>query len=150
MFLGESKAGDVSGMHNWIQLYLEERAGHLDYKGYIKPKVKARGPTVPSEHEQLITIQFAWHDELKPVSSSFIGVSPEFEVALYSLFFFMNEEKQVVPLGPYRVEITVHRYRSRGQDYIGTAYPGPAPLTEDQAATKIQSTFRRKQATTRR
>ena len=27
VFLGESKAGEVVGLHNWIRLYLEERKG---------------------------------------------------------------------------------------------------------------------------
>ena len=47
--------------------------------------------TTPSEHEQLITIQFEWCGELKPESSSFIGVSPTFEIALYSLCFLCGE-----------------------------------------------------------
>ena len=33
VFLGETKNGEVTGMHNWIQIYEEERKGHLDYVG---------------------------------------------------------------------------------------------------------------------
>lgn len=41
MFVGEIKKLDhggleVTGFHNWIQLYLSEKAGNLDYKGYFK------------------------------------------------------------------------------------------------------------------
>lgn len=28
----------ISGFHNWIQFYLEEKRGKVDYKGYLKPR----------------------------------------------------------------------------------------------------------------
>jgi len=34
VFVGEVKDGKVSGMHNWIQLYIEEKRGNLDYRGW--------------------------------------------------------------------------------------------------------------------
>ena len=71
----------------------------LRYLGYIK-RARARRArcTAPSEWEQLITIQFMWEAEVKPVSSSFIGTSPEFEMALYSLCFLAGGEENVVRL----------------------------------------------------
>jgi hypothetical protein len=33
----------VVGLHNWIRLYLEEKKGNIDYRGFIKPKRKPRG-----------------------------------------------------------------------------------------------------------
>ena len=33
----------VTGCHNWIQLYLEEKKGTMDYLGFIKPRVKVEG-----------------------------------------------------------------------------------------------------------
>jgi hypothetical protein len=87
-------------------------------------------------------LQFSWYGELKRVSSSLIGVSPEFEVALYTLCFLCGEESNIVTLGPYRTEITCHKYRSRGAEYIGTTFPGPAPADEDQAAAVIQRNYR--------
>lgn len=36
MFVGETRgAKDVIGFHNWIQFYLQEKAGNVDYQGYI-------------------------------------------------------------------------------------------------------------------
>lgn len=36
IFLTELKNDQISGLHNWIYLHEEEKAGRLDYKGYIK------------------------------------------------------------------------------------------------------------------
>ena len=36
VFVGETRgAKDVIGFHNWIQFYLQEKAGNVDYQGYI-------------------------------------------------------------------------------------------------------------------
>jgi len=36
VFLNEVKNGTIIGLHNWIYFYEEEKAGRLNYKGYIK------------------------------------------------------------------------------------------------------------------
>jgi len=71
VFIGEVKDHQVTGFHNWIQMYLEEKAGRLDYLGYIKPKQRGRSVMEPHEYEQLITLQFAWENEVKPVSTRY-------------------------------------------------------------------------------
>lgn len=112
VFVGETKDDvEIVGMHNWIQLYLEERASlrrkdnNFDYKGFIRPKRRALSSTQPSSLEQLVTIQFEWRGAFKSVSSSLIGTSPEFELALYTLCFFCGAEENVVSLGPYRAQV---------------------------------------------
>lgn len=35
VFVGETRGKEVIGFHNWIQFYLQEKAGNVDYKGYI-------------------------------------------------------------------------------------------------------------------
>ncbi len=36
VFVGETRGGtEVLGFHNWIQFYLQEKAGNVDYQGYI-------------------------------------------------------------------------------------------------------------------
>lgn len=121
VFVGEEKDGKITGFHNWIQMYLEEKAGRLDYKGYIKPR--DRRSKQPDDLQQVITIQFSWEKELKDISSSFIGVSPEFEFALYTMMFLLGYEKEVVECGEYDVEITTFSYMSKGKNYIGSAFP---------------------------
>ncbi|KAG8065543.1 hypothetical protein GUJ93_ZPchr0004g39859 [Zizania palustris] len=105
VFVGEIKGrgqGDdeVSGFHNWIQFYLEEANGNVDYQGYIFPR---RRGELPDSETQLLTVQFEWHGVLKSVSSTLIGVSPEFELALYTLCFFMGGEDNRVDIGPFPI-----------------------------------------------
>jgi poly(U)-specific endoribonuclease len=147
---GDGGVDEVTGLHNWIVLYLEEQAGRLDYQGFIKPRRQqrnqgfGRAATLDSSL-QLITTQFIWNGCKKPCSSSFIGVSPEFEMALYTLCWFFNEEeKNIVTCGPYRIMLTAYRQRYKGKDYIGTAFPSEAPLTESEGAQRIQRQFRNK------
>ena len=129
------RGDEVTGLHNWVQLYKEERRGALDYKGFIKPRRRPRGSSAqgqPDSSQQLISLQFTWNGALKPVSSSFIGTSPEFELALYTLCFFLGEEKNVVFVGPYKVEITCHKWTQRGKQFISTSFPSDAPIDENE------------------
>ncbi|KAL6651135.1 hypothetical protein ACP70R_010060 [Stipagrostis hirtigluma subsp. patula] len=121
VFVGEIKGrqgeSEVSGFHNWIQFYLEEAKGNVDYQGYIFPRRRGESP---DSETQLLTVQFEWHGVLKSVSSTLIGVSPEFEVALYTLCFFIGGEDNRVDIGPYTVNIKCYRM---GNNKIGSAFP---------------------------
>ncbi|KAJ4712592.1 Poly(U)-specific endoribonuclease-B like [Melia azedarach] len=119
VFVGEIKQygeQEVSGFHNWLQFYLEEAKGNVDYQGYIFPR--RRGQILDSE-TQLLTIQFEWNGILKSVSSTLVGVSPEFEIALYTLCFFVGGEDNHIQLGPYSVNIKCYRFGDR----IGSVFP---------------------------
>lgn len=122
VFTGEVKDGDVSGMHNWIQLALEEEKGKLDYRGYIKPRNASDADSDSDDH--LLTIQFRWNGVEKFVGTSFIGVSPEFEIAVYTACFLVGDEENEVTLntGTGAFDITIKCYRM-AYDKIGTAYP---------------------------
>ncbi|XP_005729086.1 poly(U)-specific endoribonuclease-C-like [Pundamilia nyererei] len=119
VFVGEAKYGkEIMGLHNWVQFYLQEKHDHVDYKGY-----KARdNKDTPDEDDHVLNLQFSWKGLVKPVGGSFIGVSPEFEVALFTIIFFMSTEKMtsvVVKVDEYVLELVVCRH---GQS-IGTSYP---------------------------
>lgn len=119
VFVGEIKERgekEVSGFHNWLQFYLEEAKGNVDYQGYIFPR---RRGEIPDSDTQLLTIQFEWNGVLKSVSSSLIGVSPEFELAIYTLCYFVGGEENHVEIGPYPVNIKCYRLG----DSIGSAFP---------------------------
>ncbi|KMZ58477.1 Poly(U)-specific endoribonuclease [Zostera marina] len=120
VFVGEinnREENSISGFHNWIQFYIEEAKGCVDYQGYIFPR--RRGQT-PDSETQLLTLQFEWNGVRKTLSSTFVGVSPEFEIALYTLCFFVGEENNHVYVGPYSVNIKCYRF---GRDKIGSIFP---------------------------
>ncbi|XP_057521077.1 uncharacterized protein LOC130801282 [Amaranthus tricolor] len=119
VFVGEIKdrgEQQVSGFHNWLQFYLEEAKGNADYQGYILPR---RNGQFPDAETQLLTVQFEWNGVLKSLSSMFIGVSPEFELALYTLCFFAGGEDNHIEVGPYPVNIKCYRMGNK----IGSAFP---------------------------
>eukprot|EP00656_Telonema_subtile_P050915 TRINITY_DN6719_c0_g1_i2.p1 TRINITY_DN6719_c0_g1~~TRINITY_DN6719_c0_g1_i2.p1 ORF type:complete len:261 (-),score=75.70 TRINITY_DN6719_c0_g1_i2:280-1062(-) len=127
VFVGEEKDGKIIGFHNWIQFYFEEKKNEVDYKGFIVPR--KRGSEFPDGDEQLLTIQFAWDSEddgqaeVKMMSSMLIGVSPEFEMALYTLCFLAGEEENVVKIGPYDVMVKCYKIRTRSGIRIGSSFP---------------------------
>ncbi|XP_077991670.1 uridylate-specific endoribonuclease B-like [Glandiceps talaboti] len=110
VFVGETRGGsdDVMGFHNWIQYYLQEKRGNIDYKGWIPPR--GRRSHKPVDNPRLVSIQFAWKQDVKAVGSSFIGTSPEFEVALYTICFYCGDETNLIEVGDYEFEIKVHRW----------------------------------------
>lgn len=73
----------------------------------------------PDCDTQLLTVQFEWHGILKSVSTTLVGGSPEFEIALYTLCFFVGVEDNHVQLGPYTVNIKCYRFG----DKIGSVFP---------------------------
>ncbi|XP_041847575.1 poly(U)-specific endoribonuclease-C-like [Melanotaenia boesemani] len=119
VFVGETKFGkEIMGLHNWIQFYLQEKRGNVDYKGYKARDNKDR----PDEDDHMLNLQFSWKGLVKPIGGSFIGVSPEFEVALFTIIFLMSTEKMtsvVVKVDEYMLELVVYRH---GQS-IGTSFP---------------------------
>ncbi|KAG7217406.1 hypothetical protein INR49_021573 [Caranx melampygus] len=118
VFVGETKSGtEIIGFHNWIQFYLQEKNRHLDYKGY-----KAREHDLPDHDDHVLNLQFSWHELVKPVGSTFIGTSPEFEMALFTVVFLMNTERSttvLVNIDQCQMELVVIRH---GRS-LGTAYP---------------------------
>ncbi|KAK7251831.1 hypothetical protein RIF29_35385 [Crotalaria pallida] len=117
VFVGEIKQNnEVSGFHNWLQFYLEEAKGRVDYQGYIFPRQRGE---IPDSETQLLTIQFEWNGVLKSVSSTLVGVSPEFEIALYTLCFYVGGEDNHIQLGPYAVNIKCYHLG----DKIGSVFP---------------------------
>ncbi|XP_075953266.1 uridylate-specific endoribonuclease C [Anarhichas minor] len=119
VFVGETKYGqEIMGLHNWVQFYLQEKHDHVDYKGY---KARDRKDT-PDEDDHVLNLQFSWKGLVKPVGGCFIGVSPEFEVALFTIIFLMSTQKMtsvVVKVDEYVLELVVYRH---GRS-IGTSYP---------------------------
>jgi len=117
VFLNEVKNGTIIGLHNWIYFYEEEKAGRLNYKGYIK-KLDIENKL------KVLKIRFSHHELEKPVNTIFIGSSPEFELALYTLCFKVRPDLSCpISLGGTKFKITTFSWRYRGKYLIGSAFP---------------------------
>eukprot|EP00571_Detonula_confervacea_P009856 CAMPEP_0172301444 /NCGR_PEP_ID=MMETSP1058-20130122/3332_1 /TAXON_ID=83371 /ORGANISM="Detonula confervacea, Strain CCMP 353" /LENGTH=513 /DNA_ID=CAMNT_0013011561 /DNA_START=7 /DNA_END=1548 /DNA_ORIENTATION=+ len=123
VFVGEVKNGQVSGFHNWIMFWLEERKGNIDYRGYIKPR--SRDSTAQTnDDDPVLTLQFSWNGVEKFVGTSIIGVSPEFELALYTMAFLAGEDENVVTLdtGGECFDLNVKCHKYDGGSKVGSCY----------------------------
>ncbi|KAF6118488.1 endonuclease, poly(U) specific [Phyllostomus discolor] len=120
VFSGEVKKGKVTGFHNWIRFYLQEKEGLVDYYSYIYD-----GPW--ESYPDVLAMQFNWDGYYKEVGSAFIGSSPEFEFALYSLCFIARPGKTCqLSLGGHPLAIKTYSWDKstygNGKKYIATAY----------------------------
>ena len=127
VFVGEVKNGNVSGFHNWIMFYLEERRGHVDFRGYIKPKSSCRESFTAetNDDDPVLTLQFKWNGVEKFVGTSFIGVTPEFEMALYTLAFLSGDcDENVITLdcGHEKFDLDVKCHKYDGNTKVGSCY----------------------------
>nr|XP_057910374.1 uridylate-specific endoribonuclease A [Doryrhamphus excisus] len=121
IFAGEIKGGKVSGFHNWIQFYLLEQSGQLNYYSH-----SFNGPW--TRYPDVMGMQFMWDGYFKQVGSAVIGCSPEFDFAIYSLCYITRPGKQCrLSLGGKELIIQTYTWNNssygNGKKYIGTAYP---------------------------
>ena len=115
---GEVKKGKVSGFHNWLFFLLEEQKGDVNYYGFSKGFGFGRG------RGGILKTIFEWEGTLKPVSSIFIGLSPELEMAIYTLAVLLKpDEPCTISLGGKTIDIQTHVFKNRGKKYLGSAFP---------------------------
>ena len=116
VFVGEIRKNKVIGFHNWIQLYRQEQAGNVDYRGTVGKQ----------SNDTILTYNLKWMGSEKPIGSSLIGVSPEFELALYTLLFLVGKKDNavLVDLGHGGVKgetkLDIKCFRMRGK--VGSCY----------------------------
>jgi len=125
-FVGEekydrrTKESKIIGLHNWLQFWREEKAGNIDYLGYVG-----------KQGNSLVSVRFSWQDddpdlEKKSVSTFLVGSSPAFEMAMLTCAFLgFNGEAKVPGLyfgreGP--LELVAYSWKSKGQTLVRTAY----------------------------
>jgi len=124
VFVGEVKNGQVSGFHNWIMFWLEEKKGNIDYRGYIKPRSRDSNAET-NDDDPVLTLQFSWNGVEKFVGTSFIGVSPEFELALYTMAFLAGEDENIVTLDTSNGEafdLNVKCFKYDGGSKVGSSF----------------------------
>ncbi|KAL7439371.1 hypothetical protein ACHAXM_009623 [Skeletonema potamos] len=125
VFVGEVKNGQVSGFHNWIRFYLEEKRGNVDFRGYIKPKCRDSFTSETNDDDPILTLQFEWNGVEKFVGTSFIGVTPEFEMALYTMAFFSCDgDENIITLdaGCEKFDLKVNCHKYDRDTKVGSCY----------------------------
>uniref|UniRef100_A0A8C4T900 Uridylate-specific endoribonuclease n=1 Tax=Erpetoichthys calabaricus TaxID=27687 RepID=A0A8C4T900_ERPCA len=121
VFVGEIKSSKVSGFHNWVQFYLLERRGQLNYYSHNFDGPWAGFPDI-------LGMQFNWSGYFKEVGSAFIGSSPEFDFAIYSLCYITRPGKMChLSLGGKAQSIQTYTWTNSfygdGKMFIASAYP---------------------------
>ncbi|KAG7199329.1 hypothetical protein KM043_018177 [Ampulex compressa] len=108
---------EVLGLHNWIYFHSEESKNRINYLGHIK--------TLPlGDKASIIKVHVTFNGHDKPVTTLFVGTSPELEMALYTVCFFARPDGNCpVSLGGTKFNIVTRKFRYRGNDLVGTAYP---------------------------
>ncbi|XP_059575035.1 uridylate-specific endoribonuclease C [Alligator mississippiensis] len=121
VFHGEIKKGKVSGFHNWVHYYELEKTGQINYLSYSYD-----GPW--TAYPDILAIQYRWNSYLKSVGSLFIGSSPEFEMAVYTLCFKARPDRLcTLSLAGKRAQIQTYSWANTeygpGRHYLASSYP---------------------------
>ncbi|XP_058448210.1 endoribonuclease CG2145-like [Malaya genurostris] len=117
VFLNEVSNRTMIGLHNWVYLYEQEKAGHLDYQGYLKKfDLGSKG--------EIAKIRLTFDNLPKPSNSLFVATSPELEIALYTVCFQLRADTEC-PLAYNGKKFTIKTFtfRYRGKNLIGGAWP---------------------------
>lgn len=121
VFHGEIHKGKISGFHSWVNLYLQEKAGQINYLSY-----SSDGPW--TSYPDVFAFQFKWSTYLKTIGSFFMGSSPEFEIAMYTLCYVTRPDSLCpVKFGGASLKIQTYSWANSsygtGKRYLASSYP---------------------------
>lgn len=119
VFCGDLKEKVVTGLHNFVRVFLEESRGNLKYMGYVDKDRVDGGNPLPTQ--PILGIRFALHGCPKRLSTMFFGVSPEFEFGLYTLLCLSKCTTLDINLGRCRARIKV--ILDKNNNKIRVAFP---------------------------
>lgn len=116
-FCGEwEPPAHVHGLHNWITFYKREK-NTLNYFGYLDS-------TLVRDSCQLLDVQYSWPYEgmVLPSSPMFVGVSTEFEIAIYMACFFRQPVDEMCSFKIDGISMDVHIHTAEAGAHISEAY----------------------------
>ncbi|XP_017767503.1 PREDICTED: poly(U)-specific endoribonuclease homolog isoform X2 [Eufriesea mexicana] len=117
VFLAEQFDSDIIGLHNWIYYAKQEAEKKLNYLGYIK-EVKL------GDKGAILKVRSSLNGIVQPVTTLFVGTSPELEFALYTMCFFVRPNNLCpVSLGGTEFSIFVSGINYFGKDILISGYP---------------------------
>jgi len=88
-----------------------------------------------------VNFNFSWEDDHhvvheKKITTSFMGVSPEFELALYTLCYLVGEQDNYVTIDDYDLNIKVYKMDNGS---IGSSFPQLIATHHDHHGTNIRN-----------
>jgi poly(U)-specific endoribonuclease len=129
VFVGEeNNEGKITGLHNWVQYFIEEKKGNINYLGWT-----GKQDSDYADDVHLVNVKFSWedddrdteHTEEKTCSTILCGSTVEFEFAALTTAFLAGNQQgdNKLRLGSERVRIVCYGQRQRyGGAKIGSAY----------------------------
>lgn len=123
VFMGETKNGEVLGLHNWFRFYMLEQNVNeqFDYKGFLVKR-----------HKIMAAVKFSWRNKLKSSGSFVIGSSPEYDMAIYTFCFLSRRGRRTcnIELDGCPMSITSYELVQQNKVFIGTIYPSAGSFTD--------------------
>ncbi|XP_046627971.1 endoribonuclease CG2145-like [Neodiprion virginianus] len=117
VFLAEKFQMEITGLHNWIYFNEQESAGKANYLGYIREAKLGNNAVI-------IKLRATLNDIVRPVTTIFVGTSPELEMALYTICFFVRPNGACpVSLGSTPFTIFTNKISYFGKETLFSAYP---------------------------
>ena len=100
----------------------------------------------PDKTANMVKIEFKWMGILKKKSSMFVGTRPEFEIALYTLLYFIGDEgtPNNAMFGDHEVDIHIVRGIKGKQPGLLTVYPEEVEVqwrSQPKKSGRVQNIF---------
>ncbi|VDD94612.1 unnamed protein product [Enterobius vermicularis] len=115
VFSGEWKGSKVDGHHSWVNYYRQEKAGDINYHGYVSYDDKLTG-----------TFQYTWGKYLKKTGGFNTGTSPgmPFDFSLFSICALTKTGgKCRYNLDGFPMGVTAYVQSCNEGTCLSTAYP---------------------------
>ncbi|CAK9810145.1 Endoribonuclease CG2145 [Anthophora quadrimaculata] len=117
VFIGERKPRKgITGLHNWISFFFGELSNTINYFGFSRSKEFVNKAVI-------LETYFTYLGKQK-MSSMFIGTSPELEIAVYTLCFFIRPNKRCkMSFMGFKFDIQTYTIQNNGKKLLATAFP---------------------------
>ncbi|XP_012217822.1 endoribonuclease CG2145 isoform X2 [Linepithema humile] len=114
VFVAEKLDSYMIGPQNWIYYAKQEAQKNLDYRGYMKDvKLGDKGEAIK------IRSAFNMPDTKHAITTLLVGLSPELEMALYTLCFYVRPNDVCpISLGGKDVNLVSTRFNYFGKDIL--------------------------------
>ncbi|KAK0159567.1 hypothetical protein PV327_010663 [Microctonus hyperodae] len=136
VFLAEKIDSEIIGLHNWIYYAKKEADKQLNYLGYIQH-------TSLGDKGAMVKVRSRLNDTPQDVTTLFVGTSPELEMSLYTMCFYISPNYPCpIKLAGNEFIISTSRVIYFDKDILVSAYPElwiPPPVQNSISTDKHSS-----------